>query len=172
MRHTMATRVQEVILALALCHNVTPAPSGDQPDAPITYQASRFAHVLALKFSVLLIGCLCSPDEVALVKFTESVGLVLADRSTSTITLRTPAGYLDVRIRIIILISRDLQCLLLLCLGIQEYEVLNLFPFSSERKRMGVIVRHKAGGPITFYMKGAGILACVLAMFSLLLIFG
>jgi phospholipid-translocating ATPase len=68
---------------------------------------------------------------VALVKFTESVGLVLAERSLTTITLRNPAGQSEV------------------------YEVLNIFPFTSETKRMGIIVRDMASGAITFYMKGA-----------------
>ena len=72
-----------------------------------------------------------SPDEVALVKFTESVGLVLAERTMTTITLRNPAGQSEV------------------------YEVLNIFPFTSETKRMGIIARDTATRLITFYAKGA-----------------
>ncbi|GAM20866.1 hypothetical protein SAMD00019534_040410, partial [Acytostelium subglobosum LB1] len=71
-----------------------------------------------------------SPDEIALVKFTESIGLVLSGRELNSITLSTP-------------------------LGEQEtYEILNIFPFTSETKRMGIILRD-CQGVITFYMKGA-----------------
>ncbi|KAN0027458.1 hypothetical protein ACTFIU_010412 [Dictyostelium citrinum] len=71
-----------------------------------------------------------SPDEVALVKFTESVNLVLTGRELNSITLLNPLGELE------------------------KYEILNIFPFTSETKRMGIIVRDK-DGEITFYMKGA-----------------
>jgi len=46
-----------------------------QVDTKINYQAS-------------------SPDEIALVSWTESVGLTLVERDTTTITLRTPHGSL------------------------------------------------------------------------------
>lgn len=36
-----------------------------------------------------------------------------------------------------------------------EYEILNLFPFSSESKRMGIIVRDYSSKRIIFYVKGA-----------------
>lgn len=35
-----------------------------------------------------------SPDEIALVKWSESVGLTLIDRDTTSITLRNPLGVL------------------------------------------------------------------------------
>lgn len=38
---------------------------------------------------------------------------------------------------------------------VQEYEILENFPFSSETKRMGIIVRSKETGVIMFYLKGA-----------------
>lgn len=91
------------MVAVALCHNVTPVTE----DGHLTYQAS-------------------SPDEIALVKFTESVGLVLCERDLTTITLRNPHD------------------------GLHAYEVLNIFPFTSETKRMGIIVRDKQTGEITF----------------------
>ena len=37
----------------------------------------------------------------------------------------------------------------------EEYAVLANFPFSSETKRMGIVVRHQASGRYIFYMKGA-----------------
>jgi phospholipid-translocating ATPase len=35
------------------------------------------------------------------------------------------------------------------------YQILHNFPFSSETKRMGIIVRHQDSGRIIFYLKGA-----------------
>ena len=55
--------------------------------------------------------------QIALVKWTESVGLSLIDRDLSSMTTEGPGG------------ERD------------QYEILQLFPFTSERKRMGIIVR-------------------------------
>jgi len=39
--------------------------------------------------------------------------------------------------------------------GREEYDVLAIFPFTSETKRMGIVVREKRTNQITFYMKGA-----------------
>lgn len=72
-----------------------------------------------------------SPDEVALVRFTESVGIALVHRTRTTITLANPWGDLE------------------------GYRVLQCFPFTSETKRMGIIVREERSKRIIFYMKGA-----------------
>eukprot|EP01105_Mastigella_eilhardi_P028715 TRINITY_DN965_c0_g1_i1.p1 TRINITY_DN965_c0_g1~~TRINITY_DN965_c0_g1_i1.p1 ORF type:complete len:1119 (-),score=300.14 TRINITY_DN965_c0_g1_i1:22-3324(-) len=101
--------VLRCVRALALCHNVTPVTADDGSHA---YQAS-------------------SPDEVALVKFTEKVSMVLSNRDIQSITLHNPLG-------------ED-----------ERYEVLHMFPFSSSTKRMGIVVRDLATGGITFYLKGA-----------------
>ena len=37
----------------------------------------------------------------------------------------------------------------------EEYDILANFPFSSETKRMGIIVRYRKTGKIVFYLKGA-----------------
>merc|ERR1719264_1474009 len=37
------------------------------------------------------------------------------------------------------------------------YDILQVFPFTSETKRMGIIVRDKSSGEILFYMKGADV---------------
>ena len=97
------------ITALALCHNVTPVVEED---------GNRILQA-------------ASPDEVALVKFSDSVGLKLEDRTVNTITLTTPLG------------------------DQERYEILNIFPFTSETKRMGIIMRNVQSGDITFYLKGA-----------------
>lgn len=110
-RRDMSSRVHDVVISLALCHNVTPVTNDD---GTVTYQAS-------------------SPDEVAIVKWTESVGLTLTFRDRTRIELQTPSG---VRI---------------------TFDVLDIFPFTSESKRMGIIVRDAQSGEITFLQKGADV---------------
>ena len=55
--------------------------------------------------------------QIALVKWTESVGLTLVDRGLVSMTTEGPGGEQS------------------------HYEILQLFPFTSERKRMGIVVR-------------------------------
>ncbi|XP_072561479.1 probable phospholipid-transporting ATPase IIB isoform X2 [Paramormyrops kingsleyae] len=125
-RKSVSSRIHEAVKAIALCHNVTPvyeSHSGetesveadqDFSDENRTYQAS-------------------SPDEVALVRWTDSVGLTLVSRDLTSMQLKTPAGH------------------------ILTFHILQIFPFTSESKRMGIIVREEATGDITFYMKGADV---------------
>ncbi|XP_022415689.1 probable phospholipid-transporting ATPase IIB isoform X5 [Delphinapterus leucas] len=127
-RKSVSSRVNEAVKAVALCHNVTPVYEArgaagetefaeadqDFSDDNRTYQAS-------------------SPDEVALVQWTESVGLTLVNRDLTSMQLRTPSGQ------------------------ILTYCILQTFPFTSESKRMGVIVRDESTAEITFYMKGADV---------------
>jgi len=109
---TATKHIRDMLLSLALCHNVTPS-SSSADDAVKEYQAS-------------------SPDEIALVKFAESVGLVLEDRTMNNITLKTPQGNLLV------------------------FDVLIMFPFTSESKRMGIVVRERDHPENIFYfIKGA-----------------
>jgi phospholipid-translocating ATPase len=71
---------------------------------------------------------------VAIVKWTELVGVALTFRDIREIHLRIAS-------------SGD----------IHEFEVLQVFPFTSESKRMGIIVRDKLTNEITFYQKGADV---------------
>ncbi|CAK7223704.1 Putative aminophospholipid-translocase [Sporothrix eucalyptigena] len=131
-RREIGTRVRDIVLALALCHNVTPTTDDDEADAatgqPVTsYQAS-------------------SPDEIAIVRWTEAVGLRLAYRDRQSMTLvSTETGRTVVQVRI-----------------------LDIFPFTSEGKRMGIIVQFLTrpamgtissaladDGEVWFYQKGA-----------------
>lgn len=127
MRRTIVTRIRDAIEALALCHNVTPTYDANIEDLfekpldqisdqiknlKVTYQAS-------------------SPDEIALVAWTESVGLAVIKRDLNKILLRVPDD------------------------TFREYEILQIFPFTSETKRMGIIVRDLQSGDIIFYLKGA-----------------
>ncbi|KAA8910994.1 P-type ATPase-like protein [Sphaerosporella brunnea] len=141
-RREIGTRVRDVVLALALCHNVTPtttttATEEGQTEAITTYQAS-------------------SPDEIAIVSWTESVGLRLIHRDRKGMKLMSvDTGEIVVRVKI-----------------------LEVFPFTSEGKRMGIVVQFLGGssdvrkgqdllgdhdeeisdddsGDIWFYQKGA-----------------
>ncbi|CAF87151.1 unnamed protein product, partial [Tetraodon nigroviridis] len=70
---------------------------------------------------------------VELVRWTQSVGLTLVNRDLNSLQLKTPSG----------------QTL--------SFYILQTFPFTSEGKRMGIIVREESTGDITFYMKGADV---------------
>ncbi|XP_063555397.1 probable phospholipid-transporting ATPase IIB isoform X11 [Gorilla gorilla gorilla] len=74
-----------------------------------------------------------SYSQVALVQWTESVGLTLVSRDLTSMQLKTPSGQ------------------------VLSFCILQLFPFTSESKRMGVIVRDESTAEITFYMKGADV---------------
>lgn len=106
----MSARVYDVVMALALCHNVTPVTNAD---GSVTYQAS-------------------SPDEVALVDWTRSIGVDLVARDQHSITLAYEQRTF-------------------------VFDILEIFPFTSERKRMGIIVRDRSTGDIFFYLKGADV---------------
>ncbi|KAL1916153.1 uncharacterized protein VTP21DRAFT_6157 [Calcarisporiella thermophila] len=110
-RRDISSRVKDIVQALALCHNVTPVIA---EDGSLGYQAS-------------------SPDEVAIVKWTETIGLTLVYRDRQKMQTRTRNGEM------------------------MEFEILQVFPFTSETKRMGIIVRDIQTGEITFYEKGADV---------------
>lgn len=98
-------------------------PVIDEVDESITYQAS-------------------SPDEVAIVRFTESVGLTLSARDRTSMSLRTTAG----------------QTL--------SFDILEVFPFTSESKRMGIVIRDRQTGEITFYQKGADVVMARIVVYN------
>lgn len=120
-RREIGARVRDLIVALAICHNVTPSTEEVNGEQVTSYQAS-------------------SPDEIAIVEFVESVGLQLHQRSREEIALQsTITGT-------IVLTAR----------------ILDIFPFTSDSKRMGIIVRTTSSIPdlpfnddLVFYQKGA-----------------
>mmetsp|Transcript_11257 Transcript_11257/g.17053 ORF Transcript_11257/g.17053 Transcript_11257/m.17053 type:complete len:199 (-) Transcript_11257:1451-2047(-) len=111
-RRDQSCVIRDLVTALAVCHNVTPTFPNPDNKKIVEYQAS-------------------SPDEVALVKFAESLEMRLMDRDQHQIVIESAAG------------------------DMETYEVLANFPFSSDTKRMGIIVRHKGTGRLMFYLKGA-----------------
>ena len=126
-RREIGGRVRDLVLALAICHNVTPTLEKIDGKEETTYQAS-------------------SPDEIAIVKWTEVVGLRLLHRDRQSMLLQSvDTGRAAVRVKI-----------------------LEVFPFTSEGKRMGIIVQFFSGsdpgaandatsdeGEIWFFQKGA-----------------
>lgn len=72
-----------------------------------------------------------SPDEVALVKLAESLNIKLNERS---------------QMRMQIMNAENVA---------EDYEILANFPFSSETKRMGILVKHLETNRLIFYLKGA-----------------
>ncbi|KAI1404507.1 phospholipid-translocating P-type ATPase [Hypoxylon fuscum] len=123
-RREIGSRVRDVVLALALCHNVTPTTEEENGQTITSYQAS-------------------SPDEIAIVRWTESVGLRLAYRDRKKMVLE----------------SADTGK------PVVQVQILDIFPFTSDGKRMGIIIRFyehpqssalgSEDGEIWFYQKGA-----------------
>ena len=103
--------IRDTVTSMVLCNNVTPVIDEDDP-SQVSYQAS-------------------SPDEVALVKFAETLNMRLIGRTDKEIKIKDPTDQ------------------------IEEFEVLANFPFSSDTKRMGIILKNKKHGHIIYYLKGA-----------------
>lgn len=227
MRRPEGWRVWEAVKALALCHNVTPvydtdntsqtdakknqgtptksvisideseAKGGDDEDDGVTYQAS-------------------SPDEIALVTWTEQIGLALIARDLNLITLQMRPSYqtdslkrraetshsrnsskkdeaeqvenASISTAVTALSSVDSNKSDLpspsvassssghdsstesltssVESGTMRYYILQMFPFTSESKRMGIIVKDAKSGEITFYMKGADVVMAGIVQYN------
>lgn len=68
-----------------------------------------------------------------MVTFAEEMGMLLEYRDEQYIRLKNASGI------------------------IEEYDILQNFPFSSETKRMGIIMRHRESSKLMFYVKGADV---------------
>ncbi|XP_040403255.1 probable phospholipid-transporting ATPase IIB isoform X5 [Cygnus olor] len=191
-RKSVSSRIHEAVKAIALCHNVTPVyesragVSGETEYAEVdqdfsdenrAYQASSpdessflqaeqtqvsqpflIAKMLQAHYhlcgppldtfqEIPVLFVLGSPEmdtvlQVALVQWTESVGLTLVNRDLTSMQLKTPGGH------------------------ILTYYILQIFPFTSESKRMGIIVRDESSGDITFYMKGADVAMSTIVQYN------
>ena len=71
-----------------------------------------------------------SPDEIALVEYACKVGLELFHRTPNQIMLKYQNSEF-------------------------EFKILQIFPFTSASKKMGIILQHVSSEKIVFYMKGA-----------------
>ncbi|KAK3086037.1 hypothetical protein FSP39_012460 [Pinctada imbricata] len=134
-RRTVITRVFEAVRAIALCHNVTPVYEDTDGATSDETEADQQSHQTVVYQA-------SSPDEVALVSWTEDVGLTLVKRDLTHMQLRTP--------------TRNLV----------GYHILQVFPFTSETKRMGIIVKDESTGEIIFYMKGADVVMQTIVQYN------
>ncbi|XP_066990962.2 probable phospholipid-transporting ATPase IIB isoform X2 [Anabrus simplex] len=133
-RRSEVTRVQEAVKAIALCHNVTPVFEDEgECESPGSMESQTEADQHYWSKQTSCVYQASSPDEVALVRWTEQVGLALVRRDLVSMQLRTPSGQ------------------------IIAYTILQIFPFTSETKRMGIIVKENQTGEIVFYLKGADV---------------
>jgi len=123
------------VKALAICHNVTPTydeeTKHNDDDWDDFNQIKKEANHETSFTHIQRSYQASSPDEVALVKWTESVGLTLVARDLDVMKLQTPHG------------------------DFIDYKILQVFPFKSETKRMGIIVQDLQSNQIVFYVKGA-----------------
>ncbi len=139
-RKSAITKIIEAVNALALCHNVTPVYENNDvslDEAKDALDSIDYAdHIGNVSYQA------SSPDEVALVEWSEQMGLALVERTLTTLKLRNPLG------------------------NIVSYNVLQIFPFTSESKRMGIIVEEASNGEITFYMKGADVVMSSIVQYN------
>ncbi|EDV94041.1 probable phospholipid-transporting ATPase IIA isoform X1 [Drosophila grimshawi] len=157
MRRPEGWREWEAVRALALCHNVTPV-SDDEDNRSVSTASTVTGGNNSPTKSVINIEApgstdtehqyqAASPDEIALVKWTEQVGLTLIARDLNTMTLQVKTATED----------NDI---------LMQYQILQLFPFTSETKRMGIIVRESKTGQITFYLKGADVVMSSIVQYN------
>jgi len=132
-----------MVKAMALCHNVTPIYEEENEvvdpnilnikqneiQIPMVDQSISFPNLKFKKKSFQA----SSPDEVSLVQTAEKMGFDLCDRTQTKIKINNPGGYEE------------------------NYEILANFPFSSDTKRMGIILKNLETNVITFYLKGADV---------------
>eukprot|EP00003_Mantamonas_plastica_P003630 TRINITY_DN1285_c0_g1_i1.p1 TRINITY_DN1285_c0_g1~~TRINITY_DN1285_c0_g1_i1.p1 ORF type:complete len:812 (+),score=295.79 TRINITY_DN1285_c0_g1_i1:1042-3477(+) len=117
--------VQDFFRALALCHTVVPSRAGEHDEDDMEDDDSD-----ASEEAGELIYQASSPDEEALVLAAKEMNVTFTDREQSTLTIEV--------------------------MGHQEqYELLETLEFSSDRKRMSVLVRNEDTDEIFIYIKGA-----------------
>jgi len=137
-RRTVITRIYDAVKAIALCHNVTPVYESEEQNDDEEYELTEADQQSQQQVTYQA----SSPDEVALVSWTESVALALVKRDLTSMTLRTPTN------------------------SLVRYRILQTFPFTSETKRMGIIVKDEETGEITFYMKGADVVMQAIVQYN------
>ncbi|XP_037300392.1 probable phospholipid-transporting ATPase IIB isoform X3 [Manduca sexta] len=132
-------QVWQAVLAIALCHNVTPVYDSSDQHADEAQSDMGSSVVSESCGGAVPQQQLCdyqasSPDEVALVKWTDMMGVSLYRRDLHNISLKLRAAN-----------------------EILQFNILQIFPFTSESKMMGIIVQEENSGEITYYVKGADV---------------
>lgn len=188
-RRSDGWRIWEAVKAIAVCHNVTPINESNKnngngndrnsPTRSISIESSTDDDV---NYQA------ASPDEIALVKWSEHIGLTLVARDLDSMTLQLHNVTVDnvsskkknsiemgsVNTAVTMLTAAESRDALNSTAGssyggssitldtianakLLRYQILQMFPFTSESKRMGIIVKDMNSGEITFYLKGADI---------------
>eukprot|EP00183_Erythrolobus_madagascarensis_P007192 CAMPEP_0185847072 /NCGR_PEP_ID=MMETSP1354-20130828/2479_1 /TAXON_ID=708628 /ORGANISM="Erythrolobus madagascarensis, Strain CCMP3276" /LENGTH=1256 /DNA_ID=CAMNT_0028547321 /DNA_START=36 /DNA_END=3806 /DNA_ORIENTATION=- len=124
--------MKDLILAMALCHNVVPEPPDDEDGVVLSMEPDDLQQVKASTNSQ--VGKIAyqgpSPDEVALVDAARNCGVELVSRTQDAVIV-TVYGQL------------------------KEYPLLAELEFNSDRKRMSTIVRDPDDNSLWIYTKGA-----------------
>ncbi|KRT85253.1 hydrolase [Oryctes borbonicus] len=144
-RRSDNTRIVDAVQALALCHNVTPVYDSNENSetSSIASETEADQHLQASSPSEDPVSYQASsPDEVALVQWTQEVGLTLGRRDLHSMQLRAANGRM------------------------YNYNILQVFPFTSETKRMGIIVKDLQSGEIIFYLKGADVVMSSIVQYT------
>ncbi|KAJ8962844.1 hypothetical protein NQ318_001244 [Aromia moschata] len=142
-RRSENTRIRDAVQALALCHNVTPMYETNEncDTGSITSETEADQHIMQVPDKAVTYQA-SSPDEVALVQWTQEVGLTLSRRDLSSMQVRAPDGRL------------------------LNFAILQIFPFTSETKRMGIIVKDLQTGEMFFYLKGADVVMSAIVQYT------
>lgn len=177
----------EAIKALALCHNVTPVKPEEKPSSPVKTLLKvdeKRKSVKSEEITDEITYQASSPDEIALVKWTERVGVTLLSRDNSSMTLQlenAPARNIVSSKEVeqeasssnasTISMSSYEQIKMNKCEmppngNKLHYQILKVFAFTSESKRMGIIVKDSLTGEITFYLKGADVVMSSIVQYN------
>lgn len=162
MRRPEGWRVWEAVKALALCHNVTPVYEEND--------AESIAKSVSVEIQTERTYQASSPDEIALVKWTEQVGLALVERDLQSITLQLTGVVKSSDTASILTQTTDVSVgginTSLSHEKLLKFQILQIFPFTSESKRMGIIIQDTISGEITFYLKGADVVMSTIVQYN------
>lgn len=188
-RRSDGWRIWEAVKAIAICHNVTPIHESNKTGNDDRNSPTRSISIESSQDDDVNYQA-ASPDEIALVKWSEHVGLTLVARDLDTMTLQINNITIDgsstsftkkkyspevasVSTAVTMLTEAESKDALnfnasnygdstftldsISNASLLRYQILQMFPFTSESKRMGIIVKDLNTGEITFYLKGADI---------------
>uniref|UniRef100_A0A915HRS1 Phospholipid-transporting ATPase n=1 Tax=Romanomermis culicivorax TaxID=13658 RepID=A0A915HRS1_ROMCU len=124
-RQSIMNKVQQAVEAIAICHNVTPVYENENETSNAEDTEADLQQKQEVSYQA------SSPDEVALVSWADCVGVKLIQRDLHGMQLKSPTG------------------------DVVAFKILHLFPFTSENKRMGIIVQREDTKEIILYVKGA-----------------
>lgn len=178
-------RLWEAVKAIAVCHNVTPVNESTKSNGNGNGDRSSPSRSISIESEDDVNYQAASPDEIALVKWSEHVGLTLVARDLDSMTLQLHSSSIDTQRNLhrqkpndtgsvstaltmlsnaestdALNSSTDSDSSVTLNLinnNMLRYQILHMFPFTSETKRMGIIVKDLNTGEITFYLKGADV---------------